>query len=287
MSDIRKAFVSRYPKGVMLELDFSQLEVYGLAYLSQDKVLLDDLATGKDLHAISAEMLFGKNFTDAQRKIAKMLSFQLQYGSGAKNMAETNGIPLATAKQFIENYYRRYHGVQLYHEVMISGVKMSRETSRKRTLTGKPAGVSTYVSCTGRRYTFTEKDAPDFLRNPKFGAAPVDTSFSPTQIKNYPVQGFATGDIVPLVVGKVYRALKANTYYDEQLKLVNTVHDSIVFDCADQTIAMQWAREAKAIMEDAPRFLREMFPGCADFDLDLRVEAEVGQDWHTMVKLVF
>ena len=55
------------------------------------------------------------------------------------------------------------------------------------------------------------------------------TVFSPTQLKNYPVQGFATGDIVPEVLGRLRRVLTEKGLSDKVL-LVNTVHDSVLFD---------------------------------------------------------
>ena len=116
VSSVKQYFISRWEDGYLLELDFSQLEVVVLAILSGDKQLQADLRAGKDLHAISAEALFGPGFTSGQRKIAKQLSFQLQYGSGAKNMAVTNNIPLQTAKRFIRNYYTRYTQVKEWQD---------------------------------------------------------------------------------------------------------------------------------------------------------------------------
>ncbi|WP_201773228.1 hypothetical protein, partial [Vibrio cholerae] len=65
-----------------------------------------------------------------------------------------------------------------------------------------PAGRGEYRNPTGRIFTFYEYDAPDFLR--KRGQM---TSFSPTQCKNYPTQSFATGDIVPMMLGHIYKLL--------------------------------------------------------------------------------
>ena len=284
MSEIRKAFTSRYDDGVILELDFSQLEIYALAYLSGDQVLMDDLTSGKDLHGISAEMLFGKHYTKEQRKIAKQLSFQLQYGAGAKSMAASNGITVELAKKFIENYYNRYKGVKEFHDKLLSEVESLRKNVGDRTSKkGIPAGRAEWVSKTGRIYTFVEQDAPDWMSNPTTSyKLPRYATFSPTQIKNYPVQGFATGDVVPLVVGKLFRELKASRYRI-YVKIIQTVHDSVVFDCVNEEKAKQWAMIAKDIMEDAPRFMAELFPQCVDFaKVPLKVGVEMGKDWYDM-----
>ena len=276
MSEVRKHYTSRFENGRILELDFSQLEIYVLAFLSQDSQLIDDLLSGADLHGISAENLFGAMYTKAHRKIAKQLSFQLQYGAGAKSMAASNDILITTARKFIKNYYERYPQVKAFQDRMIEEVEKLRETSEKRTKKGLPAGVAKWQSLSGRIYTFVEQDAPSFVDK--------EASFSPTQIKNYPTQGFATGDIVPLVVGKLYRRLLdwSNEIADPVL-MIGTVHDSVVFDCANKSVAKLWAKEAKKVMEMAPEYVREVFG--IEFNLPLRVEAEYGENWHDMVEL--
>jgi DNA polymerase-1 len=226
MSDIRKAFVSRWAGGYILELDFSQLEIYALAFLSGDKQLKADLLSGADLHGISATNLFGKHYTPNQRKIAKTLSFQLQYGAGAKSMAKTNNIDEKIARKFIELYYARYKGVDEWQKNVAREVAKNRvpaSASGQRTPSGNPAASSTIVTATGRRYYFQEQDAPDWTD--------FDTTFSPTQMKNFPVQGFATGDIVPLVLGKIHLYMANNhELWGNLVRLINTVHDSVVFD---------------------------------------------------------
>lgn len=79
MSRIKSCFRSRFPSGVLLEVDFSQLEVVGVALLSNDPVLKDDIRSGRDMHRVRAAQLFGITeaaVTKDQRQIAKVLSFQ-------------------------------------------------------------------------------------------------------------------------------------------------------------------------------------------------------------------
>lgn len=276
MSDIRKAFVSRYTDtGVLLELDYSQLEIYVLAYLSGDKQLKEDLLSGKDLHNISATMLFGHAFTPAERKIAKQLSFQLQYGAGARSMAETNNIRLELAETFIRKYYERYTGVAAYQKAKIAEVDANRQSSLMRTKSGLPAGISKISSETGRIYTFVEMDSPDWMKKA--------TGFSPTKVKNYFTQGFATGDIVPTVLGVLHRELKQwckTRKYTKDVILVNTIHDSVMFDCESRSAAIEWATRAKEIMESAPDILKKVYN--IDFDLPLKVGVEMGVSWYDM-----
>ena len=275
MSEIRKYFISRFNDGgVLLELDFSQLEIYALAFLSCDKQLRSDLLSGQDLHDISAEMLYGPTFSQKQRKIAKQLSFQLQYGAGAKSMADKNGIPLKEAKRFISEYYHRYPGVKLWQDKMIETVKRSRvlTTDGRRTPNMNQVGEGTLKSITNRVYKFYEQDSPDWMKG-------GGVSFSPTQIKNYPVQGFATGDIVPMILGKLYREVVQEPWR-KNILMINTVHDSVLFDCSSEALAKDWRWQAKSIMEKAPMYLKEQFN--IDFDLPLKVSAEMGKNWMTM-----
>lgn len=282
MSNIKKYFTSRWENGKIVEMDFSQLEIIVLAHLSQDPQMMKDIRDGIDMHCVRAAQLFRYNgldfvtqykaknpkFKDMRTK-AKELSFQLQYGAGAPSMAETTGLPLKTCKDFIEQYYNRYPKIKEFQEKVAKEVQRTRVLDKdKRTKQGIPAGKGVYKSQTGRRYVFTEYD-----NDYKKGAV----RFSSTQMKNYPVQGLATADIVPMILGKVFRALKNNTYLKNHFLMINTVHDSIIFDVYDEDTVTIGVPIVKEIMESAPRYLKELFD--IDFDLPLGVDVEIGDNW--------
>jgi DNA polymerase I-like protein with 3'-5' exonuclease and polymerase domains len=289
VSKIKNCFISRFSRGVIMEADFSQLEVIGLAYLSQDPMLYEDILTGADMHCINASFLYDtpyatiKKAVDAgdtdwtkKRKTAKAPGFLIQYGGGAKEMAAQTGLKEAQCKQFITNYYNRYRGVKDWQDYVAKTVASNRKPSKHRTDRGIPAGVGYYQSITGRRYVFREFDAPEFLR-----AKGKATSFSPTQMKNYPVQGFATGDIVPLVLGKLYRNLKQSVWANQAL-LINTVHDSVLLDVSSKAL-YDVAKLVKATMQDAPNYLKEVYG--IDFDLPLNVSVDAGPNWGELHEL--
>lgn len=281
MSNIRKIFTSRFANGVLLEVDYSQLEVFVLAHLSGDPQLKEDLLSGIDIHGVNAELLFGSSYTPEERRLAKALSFQLQYGAGAASMARENGTTVEIARQFIEHYYTRYPMVRDWQLTIKETVDASRISSPKRTKSGRPAGIGQLVSSTRRIYKFTEKDAPPFL-----AGKGITTSFSPTEIKNYPVQGLATGDIMPIVLGKINRVLMTSKYTSSPntVLLVNTVHDSILFDCEYSTVAIDVLLSIiKPVMENAPNYLKEIFN--IDFDLPLKIEAKMGKNWKEVEKI--
>jgi DNA polymerase I-like protein with 3'-5' exonuclease and polymerase domains len=278
-SQIKEAFISRFDGGYLLEADFGQLEVYALAYLSQDKQLKQDLLDGLDLHCVNAAALInqpyaifkgrvdgGDYIAINQRKLAKTMSFQLQYGAGAAKIAKENGCTEDFARKFIRLYYERYSGVKAYHDEMLVVVPRLRRPSDKRTSSGLPAGYSCYHSHTGRMYTFYEEDSYKGV------------SFSPTQIKNYPVQGFATGDIVPLVLGHLHNYL-CNDVLTEHILLINTIHDSILEDVKPNYVHIA-ADRTKRIMEQAPELLRQYFN--IDLGMPLKAEIKVGKTWATM-----
>ena len=286
MSNIRNFLCSRFGKnGKILEIDYSQLEIYVLAHLSGDATLKSDLLSGKDLHSISAKMLFGNKFTPKQRKIAKSLSFQLQYGAGYKSMALQNGISEGLAKRFIDNYYNRYPGVKMYQDKLAKVVERNREQSSLRTKKGLPAGISKFQSETGRIYTFIEDDAPEWMHRPAGRGPAKHTTFSPTKIKNYQVQGYATGDIVPMAIGRLFRELcKYNMEYDgKPVFFINTVHDSVVFDCKNMKHAINWAIRAKEIMEGIPKDMKKYLN--VDFSMPLKVDVEIGSNWNDMTEI--
>jgi len=284
MSKIRQCFESRWSDGFLMEVDYSQLEIIALAFLSQDPVLMEDVAT-RDMHCVSASLVTGTAYEvikaaydkgDAYwtkvRKAAKVPSFQLQYGAGAKALAKCFDGDVKRAKAYIEAYYNRYQVVREWQQRVAQEVNDSRRPSDRHTQTGLPSDKGSYRSITGREYVFYSFDAPSWASFP--------TSFSPTQLKNYPVQGFATGDIVPMVLGKLYKAFKSHPILKSEALLINTVHDSILFDVRSYAVLHKAAELAKEVMELAPQYLEESYG--IEFDLELNVGIDVGKSWFNM-----
>jgi len=275
MSDVRKYFVSRFHKGYIVEADYSQLEVIYLAHLTGDEVLKADIEAGLDMHTERAAELFSipkKDVSKEQRRTAKSLSFMLQYGAGARHMAAETGLDERLCRKFIDNYYSRYEMVKQWQDDMIDKVEDTsiRVALPRKTPRGYQIGSATIQSETGRKYTFLEYDAPDWMQ--RRGRS---TAFKPTEIKNYPIQGGATGDIVPLMLGKINRWIVENDY-TEVIKLVATVHDSIVFDVKYDHLEV-CCRNVKRILESAPdEYFLQFGVG---MELNLPVGVEYGPTW--------
>lgn len=284
MSAIKQCFESRWEDGYILETDFSQLEVVGVAFLSQDENLIEDIINERDLHCMSASFLFGEDYETIysavqagdkswiqKRKASKSPTFQLQYGAGYKSIAKKCGLSESQAKTFIENYYGRYYGLKDWQESNIATVKAKRKVTDKHTSTGFPIGESYLPSLTGRQYYFQEQENPAWL-----AAKGEPTSFQPTQIKNYPSQGFATGDLVPMCVGELYYALKESPSLKDKALLINTVHDSVLLD-VEASVLEEAIQVVEKVLTSAPEYLKFYFG--LEFNLPVKVESSWGRTW--------
>lgn len=197
---------------------------------------------------------------------------ELQYGAGAKSIARNNGLDIKQAQGFIDRYYDRYNVLKKYQEQVMAEAKALVRPSELRSPSGIPLGVAKWQSSTGRIYTFVEQEAPQFLQE-----RGILTSISPTHIANYPMQGFATGDVVPEVLGALWRRLAGQN----SCLPINTVHDSVLFDVEGASLGTACII-IKSVMESAPALMEERFG--IKIDLPLKVDIEYGHDWATMKK---
>lgn len=278
MSDIKLCFISRWPDGVLLESDFSQLEVVGLAALSLDPVLIEDLLAGRDMHRYFTAKRLGiteEEVTPKERTFTKRMTFQLQYGSGAENMARKLGLTKEACQVFIEEYYARYKGVKRWQESVAEAVYASRRPTNDLTPAGQPRGIGRYESPTGRIYTFFEQDPPEWKKD-------RTPSFSPTQMKNYPGQGIATADIMAVFRAKLYRKLLFSSIRND-VKLINTVHDSIMADCKTKEAAL----ELKAINEGIAASLVDVMMETWGLrcPVPFKIETKIGPAWSSLEKI--
>ena len=263
--DVKRAYISRYGTfGKLLELDYSQLEMVALAYLADDKTLIDDINNGRDMHRELYKGMYGRYPTDKERKPFKRFSFLLVYGGGITTLMAQSGCDRATAKKFINTFYNRYTGVKRYHEEIVAKAEKDAVVSYDPDKSG-PQYTYYHNSPTGRHYIFNK-----YPNEYKGGL-----SFSPTELKNWPIQGFATGDVVPMMVGILLRKLE-DAKLTPDVKLVMTVHDSVVLDVPIDKL-QECAILAKQTLEDAPKYMKSIFN--IDFPCQLGVGVEAGFNW--------
>lgn len=277
-SRIKEMFVSRWhDDGAIIEADYKQLEVVCLAFLSQDKQLIADIINGIDIHIETGKKALRKSIlTHDERRVVKSINFGLIYGGGATKLAKEAKVEKKVAQQCIDAFYDRYPGVAKWHQQTIEEVIKNRIYTGAMTKKGFPAGESHYRSVTGRTYVFKEDDPPPWAHWIK---SPV---FDPKEIKNYPVQGLATGDIVPMMLGVLFHVLKNDPHLKDNCLMVMTVHDSIVFDCKDEVLAYAMTT-IKKTLEDAPKYLKSLLN--IDFDLPLKVDISYGPNWKEQEKV--
>lgn len=271
--DVKRAFISRWGKdGCILELDYSQLEMVWLAGLSGDCTLISDINDGRDMHTELFKDEYGREPTKDERKLFKRRSFALVYGAGATGIAEQAKITLTEAKEFIKTFYTRYSGVKRRHDELKTRANDEGVTFYKEKETG-PHKSWQLVMPWGRRYNFVTYHNT---------WSPTPT-FSPTELKNYPVQGSATGDMVPMMLGILQRRLEEAGHWERQdALLINTVHDSVLLDVKKEVL-YDVARLCKETLEDAPRYLKQHLG--IDFPCKLSVSVEAGPNWQDIEPL--
>jgi DNA polymerase I-like protein with 3'-5' exonuclease and polymerase domains len=236
---VKRVFVSRWNNGKIMEADFAQLEFRTAAFLAQDEVAMEEIATGFDVHSYTAKVI-----TDAgeptTRQEAKAHTFAPLFGATGYGRSKA-------VAAYYEHFTEKYKGVAKWHK------KLADEAMRFMKIT----------NVSGRQYAF-----PDVTRRSNGSV----THF--TMIKNYPVQGFATGDVVPVVLCEIERRLM-----DMHSCLVNSVHDSVVIDVhPDETEVV--IQTIKDMNEDLNSLVEKAYG--VTMNVPLLLEAKLGDNWLDM-----
>jgi DNA polymerase I-like protein with 3'-5' exonuclease and polymerase domains len=233
---VKRVFVSRWEGGKILEADFAQLEFRTAAFLSNDEVAKKEIEDGFDVHSYTASVISNAG-EETSRQEAKAHTFAPLYG--ATGFGRTNA-----QATYYKHFTEKYKGVALWHS------KLAKEALN--------TGMITTPS--GRQFSF-----PDVQRKRN------GTVSHFTQIKNYPVQSFATADIVPLVLVHIEKELDKH-----KSCVVNTVHDSIVIDVhpSEEDVVLN-------IIRDTNKSLINMInlEFSIQFDVPLLLEAKMGSNW--------
>ena len=233
---VKKVFVSRFKDGWIMEADFAQLEFRTAAFLAQDETAMEEIATGFDVHAYTAKVI-----TDAgqptSRQAAKEHTFAPLFGASGYGRTKAEAT-------YYTHFNTKYKGIAKWHK------KLGDEALRFHKIT----------NLSGRQYAF-----PDVTRR----SSGVPTHF--TMIKNYPVQGFATGDVVPVVLNEMHERLR-----HMKSCLVNTVHDSMVVDVhpdeKDLVLSMVWT-----LNQDLNKIIEETYG--IEMNVPMLLEAKIGNNW--------
>jgi len=268
---VKSVIHSRYEDGVIVEIDFKQLEVCTLAWLTQDPQLIADIREGRDVHNEVGRQC-GLDMSDKQRRRdVKAIVFAMIYGAGVNGIAKSSGLPRPLVKDVIGAFYERYSTVQGFYKHLTKAVE--EKGARVDLITRGPAGpehLFEMVSPTGRTYMFHQDP---FRPGPKY-----------TQLRNYPVQGTATADIVPMVMAEVANVLR-NMDETHKVHLITQTHDSVTLDCYNEDDAKHAVRELQyKVFRNIEDLINEKFPGI-EWNIPLTIEVEIGPDWGSMKPL--
>jgi DNA polymerase-1 len=201
--EVRKAFVPRDNKHVLLSADYSQIELRIVASMSADENMCDGFKKGTDIHTTTAARVYNvseKDVTKEMRYKAKSVNFGIIYGQGAFGLADNLGIPRSEAKTIIDNYKKEFSGIQRY---MDDTINFAREHGYVQTLMGRKRWLRDINSANFTVRGFAERNAI-----------------------NSPIQGTAA-DMIKLAMQKVHAAMQKEKM---QSKMLLQVHDELVFD---------------------------------------------------------
>ena len=199
---VRKAFIPS-EGNILLAADYSQVELRIMAYVCGDEKMLQGFINGDDIHAATAAVLYDipqEKVTQDMRRIAKTVNFGIMYGLGAYGLAERLGISRGDAKDIIDNYKEKYHGIIKY---MDDTVDTARIKGYAETLCGR------------RRYFPNLNSSNKMLKNADERAA-----------INMPIQGTASDMLKIAMINIDQEMTKRNL----KSKMILQVHDELVFD---------------------------------------------------------
>ena len=255
-SPVKLAIIPRFD--FILECDLSQIEWRGVAFLSQDKVMIQEIIDGVDPHTENAIRFFGadpdkdpKKFKEL-RTVAKIMTFRLIYGGSAYSFYMDQKMPNYSRKKWqgiVDAFYAKYYGLARWQEENIR--KVYRQGGK-------------LVNPTGRRFVF--------FRDEKGG-------YRPQQIKNFPVQSFSTADLMPLAMIVIYKRYRAGNF---KSKIIGQVHDALIFDVRkDELEAL--AKLCLDVFKDLPGFAYHYWG--IRMNVPIKGDADYGPNWGELEEL--
>ena len=239
-AEIRKMFVPK-PGCVLVDADYSQIELRVLAHIADDKTMQEAFCSGVDIHTATAAQVFGvpvEQVTSLQRRNAKAVNFGIVYGISEFSLAEDIGVSRYEAREYIDNYLTNYHGVRTYMKKVVEDAKAIGYTE----------------TLYGRKRYIPELKSSNF--NIRSGAERIAL--------NTPIQGTAA-DLIKLAMIRVEKALNEN-FPEAQLLL--QVHDELIVECPE-AIAQQVAELVSREMQNV-----------AQLNVPLTAEAKIGKSWY-------
>ncbi len=238
--NFRKFFTAGEGK-LLVDADYSQIELRVLAHLAEDKAMIDIFNSGGDIHTQTAASVFDQPIEwvdENMRRSAKAVNFGIVYGIGAFSLAKDINTSVAEAKRYIESYLNTFSGVKEY---MAHITDSAEEDGYAVTMFGR------------RRFI------PEML-----AANKVVKALGKRVAMNTPIQGTAA-DIIKIAMVKVYKRLKEEL---PAAKLILQVHDELIVE-VDEADSKRAAEILRSEMENAVKL-----------SVPLIVDAKEGKTWY-------
>ncbi|XZN90300.1 MAG: DNA polymerase I [Microcoleus sp.] len=249
---IRKAFLPE-SGWLMVSADYSQIELRILAHLSQEPVLIEAYQNNRDVHTVTAQLLFEKeDVTPDERRFGKTINFGVIYGMGAIKFGKSMGKSSADGKKFIERFNQRYSQVFEYLE------KVKKEAIAL-------GYVSTILG--RRRYLNFDRLSdlkginPEDIHPDRLKSLSRDDAQSLRAAANAPIQG-SSADIIKLAMIEVNQVLQ-----NYQARLLLQVHDELIFEVPPQ----EW--------EELQPKIKDAMENALPLSVPLIVDIHAGQNW--------
>lgn len=239
--EMRKMFIAENDDYVLVDADYSQIELRVLAHISGDEHMIEAFRSGFDIHASTAAKIFGvpqEKVTSEMRSAAKAINFGLVYGMGEFSLAQDLKISLQAAKEYMNEYLGSYPKVQQYMKDTVEFAK-------------KHGYVATIF---GRRREIPEIGSKNFQLR----------SFGERVAMNTPIQGSAA-DIIKLAMVHVYQSLEEQKL---RSKLILQVHDELIVQAHKEEV------------EQVKELLRDKMEHVCELAAPLVVDMNVGKSWY-------
>ncbi len=236
---VRSAFIPE-KEWLLLDADYSQIELRIMAHLSGDEALRNAFREGADIHSRTASRIYGvdeENVDPEMRALAKTINFGVIYGMGARGLSRQLGIELDEAKRFIDEYFETYPGVKEYIE---RSKDSAREKGYAETLLGRRRMLHEIESGDGRMRSFSERIAI-----------------------NMPIQGTAA-DMIKVAMVEIDRRIRADGL---ESRMILQVHDELVFEVPRREL------------EQLRIIVRESMESAVDLEVPIRVDIGTGKNW--------
>ena len=238
---LRKAFVASDDEHILVDADYSQIELRILAHISGDENMIDAFNSGADIHRRTSAQVFGvpeEEVTKQMRSSAKAVNFGIVYGISDYGLSRQLNIPRKQAGEFIEKYFETFPKVK---EFMNGSVEFGRENGYVQTLYGRRIYLPQLRSSNYNQRTGAERVA-----------------------MNAPIQGTAA-DIMKLAMIAVYTALEKEHL---KSKLILQVHDELIIDAY------------KSELEVIKKLVKAQMEGAAKIDVKLTADVDTGASWY-------